>query len=124
MPRKSKKANLPFDRRRGVVSTQRILLESSAWISLSAQAKSLMALMQQHWRNDKPVAYGVREAMLKIPCAKRTAQNAFAELEAAGFIRQEDEHVYFDERSQRKSRTWRLTWMPYNGKFPTNDWEQ
>jgi hypothetical protein len=120
---KRKKSFLPFDKVGGVVAMGRRMLESSAYEQLSAQAKVLLLLIQIHWRNDRPVAYGVSEAMKKIPCAKLTARNAFKELEAAGFIVMVDESL-FCSRQQSKSRTWRLTTMPYHTKPPTNDWEK
>lgn len=118
-----KKNPLPFDRRGGRIVVQRRLLESDAYLELSAQAKVLMSLMQIHWRPDKPVAYGVREAQQKIPCAKVTAQKAFSELVEAGFIVKVDESLFID-RTQSKSRTWRLTWLPWTNKPPTNNWEK
>jgi len=47
---------------------------------------------------------------------------AFKELLAAGFIQLEDEAL-FNSRTGSRSRSWILTWLPYNDKFPTNDWE-
>ncbi len=119
-----KKANSqPFDTRGGRIVTQRILLDSKAYLSLSAQAKVLLILLHVHWRPDKPVDYGVREAKKKVPCAKGTATKAFKELEEAGFIVLVDESL-FSSRTQSKSRTWRLTWLPYKNAYPTNDWDK
>ena len=119
-----KKHALPFDKQQGgVIAIQRRLLESVNYLSLSAQAKALITLLQVHWRNDKPVAYGVREAIEKIPCSKLKARETFTELQQAGFIEMVDES-WFDSRSGSKSRTWRLTWLPWQGKSPTNCWEK
>lgn len=120
---RSKKHSLPFDKRGGVLVTQRVLLASKAWGQLSSQAKCLMPLLQSHWRHDKPVAYGVREAMQRIPCAKGTAAKAFKQLQSSGFIVMVDES-WFDSRTKSKTRTWRLTWLPWQGKSPTNEWEK
>lgn len=120
---RGKKHSLPFDRRGGVLVMQRFLLSSPAFLALSPQAKALVILMQVHWRPDKPVGYGVREAQAKIPCSRKLAMRAFEELERAGFIIMVDESL-FDSRTKSKSRTWRLTWMPFNGQKPTNDWER
>lgn len=117
------KIRLPFDNRGGVIVQRRPFLESERYLSLSSQAKVLITLMQIHWRNDQPVGYGIREAVKKIPCAKGTAQKAFKELEKKGFIVKIDESL-FNSRFMSKSRTWRLTWLPYHGKAPTNDWEK
>lgn len=118
-----KKHSLPFDNKGGTVVIQRRLLASTRYLSLSPEAKALIALLQVHWRNDVPVAYGVREAKEKIRCAKGTAQRAFDQLQSAGFIELIDECL-FCSRTQSKARTWRLTWMPYMSKFPTNEWEK
>jgi hypothetical protein len=119
-----KKQSLPFDKQQGgVIAIQRRLLESVAYLTLSPQAKALITLLQVHWRNDKPVAYGVREAMAKIPCSKLKARETFTELSEKGFIEMIDE-AWFDSRTGSKSRTWRLTWLPWYGKAPTNEWEK
>lgn len=118
-----KRSKLPFDNKGGVVVIQRRLIESTGYLRLSSQAKALIHLMQAHWQGNKPVAYGVREAMEKIPCAKTTAMTAFKELEQGGFIEMID-NAWFDSRTQSKARTWRLTWLPWMGKPPTNDWEK
>ena len=39
-----------------------------------------------------------------------------------GFIEKIDESL-FNSRTGSKSRTWRLTWLPYKDLPPTNDWE-
>lgn len=113
---------LPFDKRGGVVAIQRSLLTSDAYLGLSPYAKTLMHLMHVHWSNDNPVGFGVREAEAKIPCCRRTAMRAFRELQNAGFIVMVDESL-FCSRTQSKTRTWRLTWLPYMSKCPTLDWE-
>ena len=113
---------LPFDIRGGRIANCGHFFKSQQYLGLSAQAKVLITLMQIHWRNYEPVGYGIREAMKKIPCAKGTAQRAFKELEEKGFIEKIDESL-FNSRSMSKSRTWRLTWLPYKGKPPTHDWE-
>ncbi|MGB1428682.1 MAG: hypothetical protein ACPG62_10295 [Cycloclasticus sp.] len=117
------KSSLPFDTRGGVISRCRLFLESNNHQSLSPQAKVLLSLMQLHWRNDKPVDYGVREAQGKIPCGRKMAMKAFDELQKRGFIIKVDESL-FNSRTGSKSRTWRLTWLPFKDKKPTNEWEK
>ena len=118
-----KKNALPFDQRGGRIVMQRILLDSEVYMMLSAQAKVLLMLMHVHWNNNEPVAYGVREALKKIPCAFGTARKAFNELQDKGFIELVD-HSVFSSRTECKSRTWRLTWLPFKAEPPTNDWEK
>ena len=119
----SKKNLLPFDRYGGVVTTQRRLFKSRAYLGLSAQAKALLQLLHVEWRPDRPIGYGVREAEAKIPCSRKTAMRAFHDLVERGFIVMVDESL-FCSRSQSKTRTWRLTWLPWNHNAPTNNWEK
>jgi hypothetical protein len=119
---KKKKTKLPFDRRSGVIVICRYLLESGRYINLSPQAKTLMILLQTHWLNDKPVDYGIREAQKKIPCCNKTAIKAFKELEKNGFVHCLEQSS-FNSRTQSKSRSWQLLWLPYKGKPPENDWD-
>jgi len=120
---KRKAKRLPFDSKGGLVAVPLRLLKSEQYCRLSPEAKVLMLMMQVHWRPDDPVAYGVREAMAKISCAKGTAQRAFDQLQSAGFIALVDDSM-FSSRTQSRARTWRLTWMPYMGKAPTQEWEK
>jgi len=116
------KNKLPFDKAGGVLVIQKRLISSPAYHGLSAQAKALIPLLQQHWRHDKPVDYGLREATRLIPCSRKLATRAFNQLQDAGFI----ECVgmsQFNSRDGSKAREWRLTWLPYNGHTPTNEWE-
>ena len=118
-----KKQSLPFDKHGGVIVIQRKLIESNAYQALTVHAKALIPALQLHWRNEEPVAYGIREAMKTIPCAFNTARNAFNQLEKKGFIVKVDESI-FNSRSGSKTRTWRLTWLPFNSRKPTNDWKK
>lgn len=79
--------------------------------------------MQLHWRNDEPVDYGVREAQKKIPCGRKKAMETFDELQKRGFTIKVDESL-FSSRTQSKTRSWQLTWLPFKGKTPTNEWEK
>lgn len=119
----AKRGSLPFDKKGGVVVVQRRLLSSPAYLGLTAQAKVLMMLLQRHWSASGPVDFGVRQAQEEIPCSKTLAMRAFKELENAGFIVMVDESL-FSSRTQSKTRTWRLTWLPcWRHRAPTNDWE-
>lgn len=118
-----RKNPLPFDRTGGVVAIQRRLLISTAYLELSPQAKALLHLMQAYWRPDEPIGYGVREAQRCIPCSRKIAMRAFQELQNNGFIVKVNESL-FCSRAESKTRTWRLTWMPWNRCKPTNCWEK
>ena len=119
----SKKQSLPFDKHGGVLVIQRKLIESNAYKALTVHAKALIPALQIHWRNEKPVAYGIREAMKTVPCAFNTARKAFDQLEKKGFIVKADESI-FNSRTGSKTRTWRLTWLPFDCREPTNDWKK
>ncbi len=119
----AKKNRLPFDSAGGVVTIQKRLISSPAYLDLCAQAKALIPLLQQHWRHDKPVDYGLREAARLIPCSRKLASRAFNELDDSGFIECVGTSL-FNSRDGSKARQWRLTWLPYNGRAPTNEWER
>ena len=118
-----KKVKLGFDHRGGVLVVSRSMRESAAYESMPATAKVLMDLLQMQWRNDRPVAYGVREAGEKIGCKPDTAGKAFKVLEERGFIVRETESL-FNSKTGSKAREWRLTWMPFECRNPTHDWEK
>lgn len=97
--------------------------ESVAYESMPPVAKVLMDLLHLQWRNDEPVAYGVREAAKKIGCKSDTAGKAFKILRERGFIICVNESM-FNSSTGSKTREWRLTWMPFEWKKPTHDWEK
>ncbi len=118
-----KKQGLPFDKRGGTIVLCRKLIESENYLTLSPHARALMTLLQIHWRPDKPVDYGIREAEKKLLCNRKTAMKAFNLLIDRGFLVCTEQSV-FSTRTQSKARSWRLTWLPYDFKPPTNEWEQ
>ena len=121
--KKRRKKNKPkFDGRGGVIVMCRYMLNHDAYITLMPQAKVLMQLLQQHWQDEKEVDYGIREASTKIPCSRKTAMKAFDQLEKRGFITKTSEAM-FSSRTFSKSRSWRLNWMPFCGREPTQQWD-
>lgn len=118
-----KKPKLGYDQRGGVLAVSRAMRESFAYESMPPNAKVLMDLLQLQWRNDRHVAYGVREAAKKIGCKPDTAGKAFNILRERGFIVCADEAL-FNSKGGSKTREWRLTWMPFEWKNPTHDWEK
>jgi len=120
---KKKRTALPFDRRGNAVVFNTYLLNSKKYLALRPQAKVLITLLQIHWRNEKPVDYGIREAAEKIPCDERTASKAFKQLQEGRFITCVDESV-FNSRTGSKSRSWHLEWMPFNDRKPNNYWDK
>ena len=118
-----KKGSLPFDKRGGTLAINRRLLNSEAYKFLKPTDKVLMLLLHEQWRNEKPVSYGVREAAKKIPCSINTASKCFTTLQNLGFI-ECVEQSQFNTRTGSKARDWRLTWLPYQDRPPSNSWEQ
>jgi hypothetical protein len=118
-----KKQKLSFDQRGGVMAVSRAMREAYVYESMPPTAKVLMDLLQMQWRNEKPVAYGVREAAEKIGCTPNTATKAFKILYEHGFIVCENESL-FNSKTGSKAREWRLTWMPFECRNPTHDWEK
>lgn len=118
----SNKRKIPFDKRGGVIVMSLYILKHKNYLSLSPQAKVLMQLMQEHWRDEKEIDYGIREAAEKIPCSRPTAMKAFDQLDKRGFIRKISESM-FSSRTESRTRSWKLTWMPFLSMRPTNDWE-
>ena len=120
---KKERFTIPFDKRGGVLVLSRFMLNHMNYLTLSPQAKVLIQLMHEQWRDEKEVDYGIREASKKIPCSRVTAAKAFKSLRERGFIVLVDESM-FSSRTNSKSRTWRLTWMPWLSRKPTNKWEK
>lgn len=118
----SKRFKIPFDKRGGVCVLSRQMLNHKNYLTLSASAKVLILLMHEQWRDEMEVDYGIREAAGKIPCSRPTAMKAFRQLEEREFIHKVSESL-FSSRTESKTRTWRLTWMPFLSKKPTGEWE-
>ncbi len=118
----NKKQHLPFDKRGGRIVMCRHLIESKNYQTLSTHARCLMVLLQVQWRNDKAVDYGVREAEVRLGCNRKTVMKAFNLLMERGFIICTEQSL-FSTRTQSKSRSWQLTWLPFNFNDPVNTWE-
>jgi len=118
-----KKPKLGYDRRGNVMVVSIEMRKAYVYESMPATAKVLMDLLQIHWRNERPVAYGVREAAEKIGCTRNTACKAFKTLEERGFIACLNQSL-FNSQTGSKTREWRLTWMPFDYKNPTHEWEK
>lgn len=120
---KKYKLKLKFDGRGGVMVVSRAMRESYTYESMPASAKVLMDILHLQWRNERAVAHGVREAAKKIGCTPSTASKAFKILQERGFIICEKESL-FNSKSGSKTREWCLTWMPFECRNPSNDWEK
>ena len=119
----ARKIKTPFDSRGGVCVISRRMLNHENYLTLSAQAKVLILLMHEQWRDEKEVDFGIREACEKIPCSRPTAMKAFDQLGERGFVHKVSESM-FSSRTESKTRTWRLTWMPFMCRKPSCEWEE
>ena len=118
-----KKNKLGYDQRGGVMAVSRGMRESMTYQKMPPAAKVLMDLLHMQWHPDKPVSYGVREAAKKIGCTTNTAGKSFKILIERGFIVCFEQSM-FNSKTGSRTRDWRLTWMPFDGKNPTHDWEK
>jgi hypothetical protein len=58
-----------------------------------------------------------------LDCGKDTAAKAFKVLVDRGFIVCFEQSA-FNTKTGSKTRDWRLTWMPFDFKDPTHNWEK
>ena len=105
------------------MAVSRAMRESDSYKSMTPTAKVLMDLLHMQWRPNKLIAFGVREAGKNIGCKPETAGKAFKMLQDRGFIFCETESL-FNSKTGSKAREWRLTWMPFECRDPTHDWEK
>lgn len=99
------------------------VLASNSYQTMYKPARILMLYMQTYWREDKYVDFGVEEAEKVLKCSNKTALKAFNELEKREFIVMKDPSI-FSSRTGGKTRTWQLTWMPFNWERPSKEWEK
>jgi hypothetical protein len=97
--------------------------ESMTYQTMPATAKVLMDLLHMQWLTDKAVSYGVRKAAKKIGCTTNIVGKSFKVLVERGFIVCFEESL-FNSRNGSRTRDWRLTWMPFDLKNPTHNWEK
>ena len=104
----------------GVIGFPRIVLRSEAYRDLSTNARALMLELQDVWRPMEPKThYSTRRASKALGIAHGSAAKAFKELAEHFFIKCVGESDWFNG----KAREWSLTWLSYNGREPSNDWQ-
>lgn len=98
------------------------LMDSPAWLSLSANAQALwLHIRRRYWgENNGDIPLSTREASKLLHVSPSTASRTFKELQEKGFIAV-GEASSFDFKMKRATR-WILTDERYNGKPPTNEW--
>jgi len=97
------------------------LLDSPAWLNLSANARSLYVELAYRYRgtNNGRISLSVREAAGRLRIGKDTAARAFAELQEAGFIKVT--RPGFFHGPTREATLWELTEHGVDGALPTKD---
>ena len=121
MPKKLTDKELYCRDKQGVIVINRTFLNSAAYLSLNTRQQALIRLLHEQWRMYKPVSYGVREASKKSHCHPDTAGKDFYVLQDRGLIVRAAPES-FNSHSGSLARDWYLTWLPYDGKIPTNEW--
>jgi len=121
---KSNSQDIRFDKRGNkVITINKRMMQSRNYLTLSSAARSLMIMMHTHWQPNKYTDYGVREAAENLGSSQRTAMRVFDELQTRGFIVCMITSS-FSSRTNSKTRSWNLTWLPYIKGDPTHEWEE
>lgn len=117
---RSRKRVPKFNRPEGVLGIPRIMIRSAAYKQLSAKSVKLMLILQDVYNpSESVVHYSTKRAEEAAQMSHPTVCKAFNELMDKGFIELLDHHDWMNG----KAREWRLTWLPFKGKEPTDDWQ-
>ena len=97
------------------------ILNCPAYRGLSCYARCLHTELHRRFNgtNNGDIVMSVRQAAALLNCNKDTANNAFKELEAKGFIRPNQKGA-FDHKA-RHATTWILAEKAHNGELATKD---
>lgn len=100
------------------------MMESAAWLSLSAHAQALWPHIRKRYNggNNGNIPLSAREAADVLNCSKSKASEAFNELLERGFIKVGRDSKF--TQKTKMSREWIFTNESYNGKGPTNEWRE
>ncbi|MGB3710474.1 MAG: hypothetical protein WA985_02170 [Erythrobacter sp.] len=102
------------------------ILLSPAFRSLDAVARSLLTeiAMLENGRNNGSLWLSVRDATDRVGLADaRPVIRGFDMLQEAGLIAMtKDAHFTVKASETSRARCWRLTWRPFDGKPPSNEW--
>lgn len=96
-------------------------LRSDAFRQLSGPAIKVFLELRTRYngKNNGRITLSLDECRRLFSIGKRTAQRAFQELEAKGFVRL----VVLGRWFGRKASEWELTMVPRDGRPPTHDWK-
>lgn len=103
------------------------ILTSEAYRSLDPVARSLLTelTMIESGKNNGSLWLSVKDATDRLGLADaRPAIRAFEDLQDRGFARKtKDAHFCVKAAETSRARCWRLTWLAFDNKPPSNDWQ-
>ena len=107
-------------RRNGFMQVHREIYDSPAYRSLSFIDRAVLLHLLYHYIPDRSEVIGMSNRRLarEIGINKDTAGRALRKLESVGLIRMIDESDWY----RGTARSYRLTFMTYQGRQPTDDW--
>lgn len=109
------------------VSLRHRMLMSEAFRSLDLAARALLTelVMLENGKNNGSLWLSVQDATDRLGLADaRPAMRAFDDLRDRGLIAMtKDAHFTVKAAETSRARCWRLTWLPFDGKPPTNNWQ-
>ena len=104
------------------------IILSPAYCSLSPNARALLVelMAMENGQNNGSLWLSVRDAAARIGLSNRdSASRAFADLDAAGFLRMtKDAHFTVKASDTSRARCWRLTFLHAIGTGKTDEWRQ
>lgn len=107
--------------RDGVIAIPREVVRSPAYRQLSLGARCAMVELQDVWRGGGPVHMSARRLAEALGYSSHVAAaNALKELLQVGFIEIFEESNFISG----KARSYRLTWLPDNGREPTCEYKK
>jgi hypothetical protein len=108
-----------YNHQGGFVAMPRIVLRSKAYNKLSCTARCLLLEFQNIHRphNNGYLSISVSNAEGLLGVSDKTARKYFKELEQFGFL----DLIKFHNYTNGKAREYRLTFQPFQGREPTNE---
>lgn len=103
----------------GFIGLPRRVFESSSYRGLSLSARCLLDEFQYLFRKERNgrIGMSLEKVCERLNISYKTAQKAMDELEEKRFI----DNTAPANRHGSRAREWRLTYEPYQGKEPTDD---
>jgi len=117
---RKKRAKLGLERSGGFFQFHRQIYDSAAFRSLSCIERAVLLHLMYHYIPDyrEDIFMSNRRLAKDIGINKDTAGRALKRLDKVGLIQMVDESDWY----QGTARSYRLTFMTYQGAQPTDDW--